>query len=130
MDFFVVNGKIWQGNGRFCDAMVLRGGRIADTGREELLEKSSRGCARLDCGGRLVIPGIFGIVMYLIGLRGIYLLIPLLVLSMPIGVNIVVFPESCGIDARDNAKTVFLSYILAAGILPLTFSLISHLSGI
>ena len=59
MDFFVVNGKIWQGNGRFCDAMVLRGGRIADTGREELLEKSSRGCARLDCGGRLVIPGIF-----------------------------------------------------------------------
>lgn len=78
----------------------------------------------------IVIPGIFGVAMYFIGLRGIYLLIPLLVLSMPIGVNIVVFPESCGIDARDNAKTVFLSYILAAGILPLTFSLISHISGI
>ena len=78
----------------------------------------------------VVIPGIFGVAMYCIGLRGIYFLIPLLVLSMPIGVNIVVFPESCGIDARDNAKTVFLSYILAAGILPLTFSLISSLSGI
>ena len=78
----------------------------------------------------VVIPGIFGVVMYFIGIRGIYFLIPLLVLSMPIGVNIVVFPESCGIDARDNAKTVFLSYILAAGILPLTFSLISYLSGI
>lgn len=59
MDFFVVNGKIWQGKGQFCDAMVLRGGRIAATGTAEALEKDSRGCTLLDCGGRTVIPGIF-----------------------------------------------------------------------
>ena len=78
----------------------------------------------------VVIPSIFGVALFFVGLQGAYLLIPLLVLSMPLGVNIVVFPESCGIDARDNAKTVFLSYILAVVILPLTFSLTYHLSGL
>lgn len=59
MDFFVVNGKIWQGNGRFCQALLVRSGRIAAAGTEEALEQEGRGCMLLDCGGRTVIPGIF-----------------------------------------------------------------------
>ncbi len=58
MDFFVVNGKIWQGKGQFCDALLVRSGRIAAAGTAEALEQDSGGCALLDCGGRTVIPGI------------------------------------------------------------------------
>lgn len=58
MDFFVVNGKIWQGEGRFCESMILRSGRIAATGTAAVLEPDSEGCTLLDCGGRTVIPGI------------------------------------------------------------------------
>ena len=31
MDFFVVNGKIWQGKGRFCQALLVRSGMKAVT---------------------------------------------------------------------------------------------------
>ena len=58
MDFFVVNGKIWQEKGRFCQALLVRNGRIIAAGTIETLEKGSRGCKLLDCGGRTVIPGI------------------------------------------------------------------------
>jgi predicted permease len=76
----------------------------------------------------VLIPAIFGVILFLCGVRNAYLLIPLLVLSMPIGVNMVVFPESIGLDSRENAKTLFVSYLFALAALPLTFSLISHLS--
>ena len=58
MDFFVVNGKIWQGQGAFCQALLVRNGRIVAAGTAERLEPYSQGCALLDCGGRTVIPGI------------------------------------------------------------------------
>lgn len=77
----------------------------------------------------LLLPLAGGCLYYLCGARGIWLILPLLTLSMPIGANIVVFPESCGIDTRENAKAVFLSYILAVAVLPLTFSLITRLCG-
>ena len=32
MDFFVVNGKIWQEKGRFCQALLVRNGRIVAAG--------------------------------------------------------------------------------------------------
>ena len=76
----------------------------------------------------LLIPALFGVVMFFCGLRESFLLIPLVVLSMPIAVNTVVFPESCGVDTTDNAKLVFISYILALAVLPLSFSLISYLA--
>jgi len=77
----------------------------------------------------LAIPLVGGCIYYLCGARGIWFLLPVLTLAMPIGSNVVVYPESCGVDTRDNAKTVFLSYILAMVLLPLSFSLISHLAG-
>lgn len=77
----------------------------------------------------LLLPLVGGCVYYLCGARGIWLMLPLLILSMPIGSNIVVFPESCGIDTTDNAKAVFLSYVLAVILLPMTFSLVTWLSG-
>ena len=58
MDFFVVNGKIWQGKGQFCQALLVLNGRISAAGEAERLEPYSKGCQLLDCGGRTVIPGI------------------------------------------------------------------------
>lgn len=77
----------------------------------------------------LLIPALAGATLYLCGVRGIFFLMPMLILSMPIGSNIVVFPESCGIDTRNNAKLVFVSYLLAIPVLPVSFSIIAFLSG-
>ena len=49
---------------------------------------------------------------------------------MPLGLNLVVFPESLGEDASGNAKLCFVSYILAAFILPVTFAALTLLSSI
>lgn len=78
----------------------------------------------------LGIPALFCAVLFLIGIRGEYLLFPLLIFSMPLGLNLVVFPESLGEDASENAKLCFVSYILAAVILPITFSAISWLASL
>lgn len=77
----------------------------------------------------LGIPLLFGIILMLCGASGTYLMLPVLVFALPLGMNMVVFPESYGIDASDNARTCFVSYLLAVVILPLTFSLIFHLAG-
>jgi len=77
---------------------------------------------------RLVgIPALFGAVLWLLGLRGMYLVLPVMILSMPLGLNLVVFPESQGIDASDNAKMCFVCNLLTIIVLPITFSLLAGL---
>ena len=71
---------------------------------------------------------VFFIILFFTGFRGDFLISPLMVMSMPIGVNTVVFPESCGEDATDNARVLFISYIMALLFLPLVFSLITKLA--
>ena len=78
----------------------------------------------------LGIPFVFTAVLYVCGVRGLYLLLPALFSSLPLGSNLVIYPESYGIDASDNARTCFISYILAIVILPVSFAIISHLAGI
>lgn len=78
---------------------------------------------------RLVfIPALFFGVMYLLGIRGYMLLIPQMILAMPLGLNLVVFPESCGHHADENATHCFVSYITAALVLPITFALLSYVA--
>ena len=64
------------------------------------------------------------------GMRGQFLLMPLLVMAMPFGVNTVIFPESIGEDATDNARMLFISYIMALALLPPVFALLENLSKI
>lgn len=59
MDIFLIHGKIWLGQGRFCDAMVIRQGRITAVGTKAELAHGTAGCRVLDCGWRTVIPGLF-----------------------------------------------------------------------
>ena len=75
----------------------------------------------------LVIPALFAPVLMLLGLREMHLLIPLVTLSMPLGLNLVVFPESHGHNADNNAKLCFVSYVMALLLLPVTFTLIQFL---
>ena len=77
---------------------------------------------------RLVgIPALVGGVLFLLGIRGMYLALPVMILAMPLGLNLVVFPESMGIDASDNAKMCFVCNLLTIVILPVTFSLLATL---
>lgn len=75
----------------------------------------------------IVIPAIFGVGLWLCGARDIWLLLPLVVYSMPLGLNLVVYPESQGMDASDNARMCCVSYIMAIAVLPLVFGLLAKL---
>ena len=71
----------------------------------------------------------FGVIMYLCGIRNLYLFLPLVYLCLPLGLNLVVYPESCGYEkeAGDNAKLCFISYVLALVVLPCIFALLTKL---
>lgn len=75
----------------------------------------------------VVIPAIFGVALWLCGARDIWLLLPLSVFAMPLGLNLVVYPESQGMDASDNARMCCVSYIMAVLVLPLVFGLLAKL---
>ena len=107
-------------------SMLLVGFALGNT---HLLKLFTSGRAYFLSAVRMVlIPLVFFAVLYPLGLRGDFLLIPLLVMAMPIGVNTVIFPESCGEDATDNARVLCISYIMALVFLPLVFSLIAQLA--
>lgn len=71
------------------------------------------------------IPALVGAVVFLLGLREMYLALPVMILAMPLGLNLVVFPESMGIDAGDNAKMCFVCNLLTILVLPPVFALLS-----
>lgn len=79
---------------------------------------------------RLVgIPLIFGSILLLAGVKENYLVLPMLVAGIPLGLNLVVYPESRGFErqASENAKLCFVSYLLALAILPCTFAVVTRL---
>lgn len=83
--------------------------------------------AYLISGIRLVlIPAVVGGVLLLLGVRGMYLALPVIVSAMPLGMNLVVFPESMGIDASDNARMCFVSNVLSICVVPVVFALLSQ----
>lgn len=79
----------------------------------------------------VVIPVIFAVVLLLLGINGRYLMFPLLIAGIPLGLNLVVFPESQGFEkqASENAKLCFVSFLLALIVMPFTFAILSKLNG-
>ena len=77
----------------------------------------------------LGIPAVFGVVLFLCGVRDLYLFLPMVYICLPLGLNLVVYPESCGYekDAAENAKLCFVSYVLALAVLPCIFALLTKL---
>ena len=99
---------------------VLGGFPLAD------LFKSGR--SYLMSGIRMLgIPALVGVVLFLVGVRGMYLALPVMILCMPLGMNLVVFPESLGIDASSNAKMCFVCNLLTVCVLPFVFALLSQI---
>ena len=49
-------------------------------------------------------------------------------ISIPVGMNVVVYPESAGLDSTSGAKMCFISYVLALATLPVVFELIKILA--
>ena len=77
----------------------------------------------------LGIPAVLGGVLFLCGVRGDYLFWPLVFACLPLGLNLVVYPESLGYEkeAAENAKLCFISYVLALGLLPCLFAFLQWL---
>ena len=77
----------------------------------------------------LGISAILGGIFWLCGLRGELLFYLLLYTSMPLGLNLVVFPESSGYEkeAGDNAKLCFVSYLMALALLPCVFAVVTQI---
>lgn len=46
-------------------------------------------------------------------------------LALPMGMNMVVYPEAFGGDGLSGAKTAFISHLLSVVTLPLVFTLLS-----
>lgn len=78
----------------------------------------------------VIIPAIFTLCLILIGLifpiPGELIVISLFVVSMPIGLNAVIFVEASGRDSTDNARMCLISYILAFITVPIIIALISR----
>lgn len=77
------------------------------------------------------IPLIFGAILMACNIKGQYLMMPLLVAGIPLGLNLVVYPESQGYEkqASENAKLCFVSYLLALLVLPCTFAILTKMVG-
>jgi len=73
------------------------------------------------------IPALFAGLCLLVGIRGAYLAYPIMLFCMPLGLNLVVFPESLGIDAGDNAKLCFVCNLLTLVVLPPIFAILSQI---
>lgn len=73
---------------------------------------------------------LFGIPMYLLGIRGIYMFLALTLTSLPVGLNCIVYPESLGRDSSQNAKLCFVSVLMSLVTLPVIFALLPGIAGI
>ena len=78
----------------------------------------------------LALPVIVGAIFILINLLGVHgevfmtvARLSIIAAAMPVGMNVVIYPESQGIDSTEGASTCFMSYVLALGALPLVYML-------
>ena len=123
---FVQNLLSTAGNCQIATAMLLTGSVLANVPLKKLFTSVRPyviGVIRL-----LVIPCIMGGVMYLLGLRGDLFIIATACVSIPVGMNVVVYPESAGLDSTEGAKMCFISYVLALATLPVVFEIIKKLA--
>lgn len=115
------------GNCMSACAMILSGSVLAKLPLKKLF-LSTKGyllsIVRLIC-----FPIIGGGLVYLCGGRGELLVCVTTFLSLPTGMNVVVFPESVGRDSIEGAKACFISYVVALVTLPLVFLALKTLLG-
>ncbi len=84
----------------------------------------------IECIRILAVPLLIGLPLYFLGVRGVYLFMAFVVVGLPAGMNIIVFPESMGHDATENSGIVFVSTLLSILTVPTVFSVAKLLSGL
>ncbi len=78
----------------------------------------------------VLIPSVIFAVAFLllkIGLPREIAIAMIVTAALPSGMNVVVYPESVGLDSTEGARACFVSYILALITVPLLFSLMAAL---
>lgn len=126
MPEYVTNLLNLAGNCQSATAMLLTGSVLAGVPFLKLFTSWKPyliGFIRL-----LVIPVILGSITYLIGIRGDLFVIIMACISIPVGMNVVVYPESAGLDSTSGAKMCFISYVLALATLPVVFEILKMLA--
>ncbi len=126
MPAYVTNLLNLSANCQSATAMLLTGSVLASVPILKLftsLKPYVVGVIRL-----LVIPVVLGALIYLVGIRGELFIIMIASISIPVGMNVVVYPESAGLDSTSGAKMCFISYVLALATLPVVFELIKILA--
>ncbi len=103
-------------------AMILTGFVLASAPVKPLLKDAKLYAAALLRG--IVIPGVALILLLLCGAPKMCILIVVATLSLPMGLNSVVFPEAYGGDGLTGAKTSYVSNMLCLITLPVMFALI------
>lgn len=76
----------------------------------------------------LGLPLILLILLYLLGIRGLKLAIPVLITAMPVAVNGVMLAELYGSDSEMAAQSTFISTLLSIFTIPLLAGILSFLS--
>ena len=77
----------------------------------------------------LVIPFFVGLVLWMVGMRNESLMIPVIISAMPVGLNIIIFPEAVGKDTSEYARICFASYLMSILTIPLVFMIIIYIAG-
>jgi predicted permease len=72
----------------------------------------------------VIIPLAFLAVMLLLKLPSLYIIVAMVTLSMPMGLNSIVFPEAYGGDSLTGAKSTFMSNVVSIVTIPLMFALL------
>lgn len=126
--FFVDLASI-AGNCQSATAMLLTGAVLANVPLLKLFTTVKPyivGVVRL-----VVFPIVVGAICFAVHLFGVngetfktIFRLCVIISAMPVGMNVVVYPESCGMNSTEGAKMCFLSYIMALVTMPLIFMLI------
>lgn len=123
MPKFIMDGLEIAGNCQSAPAMLLTGAVLAGVPLVKLFTSVKSyliGVVKL-----FAYPLAIMLIFFVINLCGVsgetFVLIfklSVIVSAMPVGMNVVVFPESAGKDSTEGAKSCFISYVMALIALP------------
>lgn len=72
----------------------------------------------------IVIPGVFLLAMLALHIDKVFIIVATVLLSMPMGLNSIVFPEAYGGDSLTGAKATFMSNLVSIITIPAMFALL------
>lgn len=108
-------------------AMLLTGFVLARSPISEMLcswRMYVAGAIRL-----IIIPAAAGVILYLCGVRGEIGLLTCCMLSLPMGLNNVVFPEAFGGDSKTGAQSCFVSNVMGLITIPFAYMVTAAVFG-